>query len=114
MGSLASIYIKKETLKILLDTIEKKGLKDEKAGKGISLTVSISDDSNQYGQNVSVFVGQTKEQVDAKAEKYYVGNGNVFWTDGTIKKSIKPEDQPATANAAPAYNPLKNDDDLPF
>ena len=115
MGSLASIYIKKETLKILFDTIEKKGLKDEKAGKGIQLTVSINDDSNEWGQNVSVYVGQTKEQIKANDAKYYVANGNVFWTNGTIKKGLKEEDKPATSNAAPASNPLQDDDDdLPF
>ena len=111
MGSLASIYIKKETLETLVSVLAKKTGKD---AKGIELTVSINDDSNDYGQNISAYVSQTKEQRDAEKPKFYVANGKVFWTDGTIKKGVKEEDQPATTNAAPAYNPLKNDDDLPF
>ena len=119
MGSLASIYIKKETLETLLKTVNQKTEKDKSGNdvplKGIELTVSINDDSNQWGQNVSAYVSQTEEQRTAKKERFYVANGKVFWTDGTIKKGLKEEDKPATANAAPAGNPLNGDeDDLPF
>ena len=110
MGSLASIYIKKETLETLVSVLAKK--KGNEA-KGIELTVSINDDSNQWGQNVSAYVSQSEEQRTAKKEKFYVANGKVFWTNGTIKIGVKEEDQPATANAAPEINPLQ-DDDLPF
>lgn len=102
MASLNSIYIKTETLETLLKTLKAKG------EKGISITVSTSDTPNNYGQNVSGFVEQTKEQREAKKPKFYVGNGNTFWTDGKIvvvKKEQKVE----------AQEPQTEDNgDLPF
>ena len=101
MGSLNSLYIKTDTIKQILDTLNKKG------EKGISLTVSINDDANDYGQNVTAFVEQSKEQREAKAQKFYVGNGKTFWTDGTIKVPEKKQD------SAPAGGG-SDDEDLPF
>ena len=53
-------------------------------------TLSINDDANQWGQNVSLTDSQTKEERDAKKAKNYLGNGNVVWTDGNIK-AVKKE-----------------------
>jgi hypothetical protein len=80
MASLNTIYIKAEVLKVLADTVAKKG------DKGVELTISLSDEANQYGQNVSAYVSQTKEQREAKTPRYYVGNGKTYWTDGKITK----------------------------
>lgn len=85
MASLNSLYIKKETLQKMLDVLNKKN------EKGIELTVSINDEVNNYDQNVGAFVSQSKEQRDAKKEKFYVGNGRTFWTDGKIKVPEKIE-----------------------
>lgn len=85
MSTLHDIYVKKDVLKKLYQTLEKKG------ENGISLTISISDETNQYGQNVSGWVSQTKEQREAKKERYFVGNGKVFWTDGNIQVAKKKE-----------------------
>jgi len=106
MGALTDLYVKREVLKTLLDTLDKKG------ENGISLTISISDEPNQYNQNVSSFVSQTKEQREAKKEKFYFGNGRVVWTDGKIVKvdyQAKPE-QSGTAQA----NVSNTEDLLPF
>ena len=83
MSTLANIYLKKDVLETLLKTV------DAKNEKGVSITLSISDDVNQYGQNVSGFVTQTKEQREQKKQKFYVGNGEVVWTDGKIVKGGK-------------------------
>ncbi len=104
MSSLASIYIKKETLKTLIEVTEKKG------DKGVELTLSISDEVNQYDQNVSGYVAQTKEQREAGKPKYYIGNGKVFWTDGKITKAENKE-QSQQHNNAPKDD---DQDDLPF
>ena len=85
MGSLSSVYIKKEVLETLLKVTDKKG------EKGIELTISIGEETNQYGQNLSAYVSQSEEQRTAKKEKYYVGNGKVFWTDGKITVAAKKE-----------------------
>lgn len=85
MSTLHDFYVKKSVLKELYQTLEKKG------ENGISFTISISDETNQYGQNVSGWVSQTKEQREAKKERYFVGNGKVFWTDGNIQVAEKKE-----------------------
>ena len=83
MSNLSSIYIKKENLKTLLEVVEKKG------DKGVELTISTNDETNEYGQNISAYVAQTKEQREVKKQKFYVGNGKVFWTDGKITVAEK-------------------------
>lgn len=83
MASLNDLYIKEETLDTLLKTIRKKG------EKGISLTVSINDEANQWGQNLSAYVSQSKEDREAKKDRFYVGNGKTFWTDGKIAVAEK-------------------------
>ena len=110
MSSLSSIYIKKETLEVLLKTLEAKG------EKGISIDVSISDEANNWGQNVSSYVSQTKEQREAKTKRFYVGNGKCFWTNGTIVVAEKQHSAPApTAQPTnPALEPEAETNDLPF
>jgi len=101
MSSLSSLYFTEEKLQILLDTVRKK------QAKGVELTISISDETNNFGQNVSSFVSQSKEDREAKKQKYYVANGKCFWTDGKITKAEQQQAQPQ--QAAP-----QEDLDLPF
>jgi hypothetical protein len=69
-------------------------------------TVSISDETDQYGNNVAMFVRQTKEERESKAKRTYVGNGKVMWTDGTINKADKKD--------PPVKKEEIVNDDLPF
>lgn len=101
MASLNSIWIKEETLKTLLETIQKKG------EKGVSLTIALNDEANQWSQNVSAWVSQTKEQQEAKTNKFYCGSGNTFWTKGETPV-FKREKSSDTVSQEPA------DDGLPF
>lgn len=102
MSSLNSIYLKKEVLEQLLAEIKKKEM------AGIEITISISDEANQYGQNVSGYVAQTKEERDAQKKRFFVGNGKTFWTDGKI--TIPAKQQPASNT----NSVLDYDDDLPW
>lgn len=102
MSALASIYLKLETLETLVLTLKKK------AEKGISIDVSLSDTTNEWGQNVSTYVSQTKEQREAKTPRFYTGNGKVFWTDGKITVADKVVKENTQAN------PMDTDDGLPF
>jgi len=67
-------------------SIDVKKIDKSKLHKGqyLNLTVATRDDLTQYGQNVSVFYAQSKEQREAKEAKSYIGNGKVVWTDGNI------------------------------
>lgn len=107
MASLNSLYIKKETLETILKTLDKKG------EKGIEITISINDETNQYGQNTSAWVSQTKEQIEQKSNKFYVGNGRCFWTDGKISKAKKINIEEAEVVQTTAEE-QDEDEDLPF
>lgn len=110
MSSLASLYIKQETLEQMVKVLQKK------AGvKGIELTISINDDSNEYGQNVTSFVSQTEEQRKEKKPRFYVGNGKVYWTDGKIQLGQKPEPKSQSDKNFDELNNAPDDDsNLPF
>jgi len=56
----------------------------------LNFTVAVNDEPNQFGQNVSAYDSQTKEEREAKKAKNYLGNGSVVWTDGSIK-AVKKE-----------------------
>jgi hypothetical protein len=84
MASLSTLYLKAETLKTLLDTVNTKG------DKGVEITISINDEMNKYDQNVSGYVSQTKEQREDKKPRFYVGNGKTYWsTNNDHPKSTK-------------------------
>jgi hypothetical protein len=70
-------------------SIDVKKIDKSKLNKGQYLNVDITtrDETNQYGQNVSVSYPQTKEERAAKEPKTYLGNGRVVWTDGNISKA---------------------------
>jgi len=69
-------------------------------------TLSINDDTNEYGQNLKMYEEQTKEQREAKVTKTYVGNGKIFWTDGKINIAEKVERETVSSSSS--------EDDLPF
>lgn len=107
MGSLSEVYIKKETLKTLLSVLDKKG------DQGVAITISISDETNDYSQNLSAWVSQSKEQRESGLKKFYVGNGKCFWTDGKISIAEKRQ----TNQSQPQQQSNGDDDgtdDLPF
>ena len=76
-----------------------------------NITISINDDTNQYGQNASAFISQTKEQREAKEAKTYVGNGKVVWTDGAIKVADRIEEGVTSSEQSTAG---RETPDLPF
>ena len=106
MASLSEIYLKKSTLETILKALN---TKQGKEGEGVKLTISLSDQTNNFGQNVSAYVAQTKEQRDAKTPLFYVGNGKTFWSKGEtpVPQREQPTQVPQTVTAG-------DDDDLPF
>lgn len=122
MSALASMWVKLETLKQIVQTLEKK------QASGVELTIAIDDKSKEFEgkggkkiyQNLSCYVAQTEEQRTAKTPKYYVGNGGVFWHTDTIHKAgpsadqQQPAGQPAAANTPSPQSSANSADDLPF
>jgi hypothetical protein len=73
-----------------VDALPKEKFISGKDGKVYyNFTISVNDESNQYGQNVSLTDSQTQEEREAKKPKVYLGNGNVVWTNGEIKTAPK-------------------------
>ena len=64
-----------------LSKIDKTKVKD---GKYLNAVVAIGDETNQYGQNASMYISQSKEEREAKEARTYIGNGKVVWNDGSI------------------------------
>jgi len=73
-------------------------------GKYLNLTVSVQDETNQWGQNVSTYHEQSKEERESKENRNYLGNGKVFWTDGNIVKAERQQIEGVGTQ----------EDDLPF
>jgi hypothetical protein len=88
-----------------LSKIDKTKVKD---GKYLNAIVAIGDDTNQYGQNASMYISQSKEEREAKTARTYIGNGKVVWNDGNIVNAERVEQVTNTEQ-----NPQRNDiDDL--
>lgn len=103
MASLSEIYVKKSTLETMLKVLN---AKQGKEGEGVKITISLSDQTNNFGQNVSAYVAQTKEQREAKKPLFYVGNGRTFWSKG---ETPCPQREQQTQQVT-----SKNNDEQPF
>ena len=101
MATLINAYITKAKLEQLL----------HQADKGIAFTIAVNDEANQYNQNVSLYLSQSKEQREAKEPKTYFGNGAVVWTDNKV--TLAPKKDAAPAQSTPPASTDTNDD-LPF
>ena len=78
--------------------------KSEKNGKKyISLVVDDKKETDQYGNDVTVYVNQSKEDREAKVARTYVGQGKNI----EFKQQGQTATKPASATAAQS-------DDLPW
>ena len=98
MSSLINVSIRVDKLP------KEKFIKGKDGAVYCNLTLSVNDDT-RYGNNVAVMDPQTKEEREAKRPKNYLGNGKVFWTNGTITLAEKEE---------PKLAPQEAIEDLPF
>ena len=92
-----------------LTKIPKDKIYQGKKGKYLPITITLNNDQDQFGNQGPVVVEQTKEERDAKAEKTYLGNVKVVWTDGNNVNTA-----PRDNNSAPATAPAAVEEDLPF
>ena len=60
-------------------------------GKYLNMTISVNDNLDNYGNNVSITIQQSKEEREIKASKTYLGNGKVVYTNGEVKVAEKQE-----------------------
>ena len=50
-------------------------------GKYVNVTLSVNDEEDKYGNNVSLWMSQSKEDREAKANRVFLGNGKKLWSD---------------------------------
>jgi len=86
MASLSSVNIN-------VSKIPKDKLYEGQNGKYLQLTFVQNNELDQYGNNVAVYVSQSKEERDQKKNKIYLGNGKVVWGDD-ISAKVAPKDKP--------------------
>jgi hypothetical protein len=92
---------------INLSEIPKDKIIDGKKGKYLPITITVNNEKDQFGNDGPVIVSQSQEERTSKAQKTYLGNVKVVWTDGQVPSPAPRETQPQ--QAAPVEN-----DDLPF
>jgi hypothetical protein len=96
-----------------LNKIPKDKIINGKKGKYLPMTLTINDEVDQYGNQGPVVIEQSKEEREAKADKVYMGNCKVLWTnDQNVAKAPYVENGQVGSTPAPDPNPVE--DDLPF
>ena len=93
-----------------LSKIPKSKIYQGKKGSYLPITITINDELGTYGDNGPIIVEQTKDERDAKADKVYLGNVKIVWTNGTNVDAAPREGD--SQQSAPA--PAAVEDDLPF
>tara|TARA_Y100000385_G_C12665683_1_gene455709 strand:+ start:150 stop:401 length:252 start_codon:yes stop_codon:yes gene_type:complete len=58
-----------------LSKIEKSKIIKGKKGSYLNITGFVNDEVDQYGNNVSIIVSQSKEEREVKTPRVYLGNG---------------------------------------
>jgi len=94
-----------------LAAIPKDKIYKGKKGSYLPITITINDELGNYGDNGPIIVEQTKEEREAKADKTYLGNVKVVWTNGT---NVATAPREGGAAPPPAAAPPAVEDDLPF
>lgn len=73
--------------KTKIQTTDRNGNPFKNGGKYYNLQIIINDSEDDYGNNVGIVTGQTKEQRERKEKRHFIGNGKVVWdSEGPIKK----------------------------
>ena len=94
-----------------LAAIPKDKIYKGKKGSYLPITITINDELGNYGDNGPIIVEQSKEEREAKADKTYLGNVKVVWTNGT---NVATAPREGAASPPPQAAPAAADDDLPF
>ena len=99
-----------------LTKIDKAKIYEGKKGKYYPITIVLNDELGQYGDSGYIQTEQTKEERDAKAQKSYLGNVKVVWTNGSNVDTAPREGQPQQSNVdmLQSIAGATQEPDLPF
>ncbi len=96
-------------LSIDVEKLPKQKFVKGKKGTYYNFTLVVNDET-RFGNNVSAYDSQTKEEREAKKNRNYIGNGKVIWTEGIIAVAEKEEQEQAPAQTTT----VDEGSDLPF
>jgi len=99
-----------------LTKIDKSKIYEGKKGKYYPITIVLNDEVGQYGDSGYIQTEQTKEERDAKAQKTYLGNVKVVWTNGSNVNTAPREGEPQQKSNVDILQSMAEDNtpDLPF
>ena len=76
------------SVSIDLNKLDKSRIIEGKNGaKYYNFTINVNDEKDQYGNDASVTISQTAEERQAKAQRTFVGNGRVVWSNNSSQQS---------------------------
>jgi hypothetical protein len=81
------------SLSIDVTKINKSELITGEKGTYLNLTVSLNDEADKFGNTVSAWQSQTKEQREAKANRTFLGNGKVIFDSEGKQQQQAPQVQ---------------------
>jgi hypothetical protein len=66
-------------------------------GKYVNVTLSVNDEDDKFGNNVSLWQSQSKEERESKTNRNFLGNGKSLWSgenkpQGKVSTSKKKEE----------------------
>jgi hypothetical protein len=105
-------FTTKKGTECLLIPLNQKGIFCSEKTKDVYLNtnIEVKDEEDQYGNDVTCFVSQSKEERDAKEKRIYLANGRVVWSGESKPKTE--QSKPQERFDAPTVR--DEDDDLPF
>jgi hypothetical protein len=53
--------------------------------KYLNISITVNDENDKFGNNVTVTLNQSQEERTAKAPRTYLGNGKVVWGQGKVE-----------------------------
>jgi hypothetical protein len=88
-----------------IQSVDKDGNPFKNGAKYYSVSISIFDEADKYGNNVSIVQAQSKEEREGNVNKVYIGNGKVVFDKGGSNPAPQAQVQSQSSNA---------EEDLPF
>ena len=80
------------SLSLCVSDIDKDKITEGKNGKlYYQISIGTSDEKDKYGKDVSAWESQTKEEREGKADRKWLGNGEILWDSNTQAKPATKE-----------------------
>jgi hypothetical protein len=92
---------------------DKNGKPYDSGAKYYNIDIIVFNEANQYGSDVMVSEGQTKEERDNKVKSNIIGNGKTVYQANQAQESSAVK-TPQVNNQMPPPSEFMSNDELPF